>query len=215
MKLFQKQMWWVAGVVVMGVGACAPMITPPQDIPSEIQYVLDNPTVFAQSADDPMVDTAPGTVVDEMSTLDGCWGATGVFTQEGNNPEVTNSEAYHFDSAAGTINWQIYQTISAPVVGAVSALLNPVGTYVVNAGGTGITITYTLLRGSDLQTGVIHDAPYNVDTMGTILTSGSEVLVTVDGDKMKIANGTLKDKFESQRAELIFVRFDCPTAVNP
>jgi hypothetical protein len=101
--------WWRGTVVGLGLAGLAVGLTgciftsfpvSELEIPPELQFVLDNPAQFISPADDPMETVAPGTVIDDLAELDGCWG---LMLTEGEEVEMHLAlvAVYRFDRATG------------------------------------------------------------------------------------------------------------------
>lgn len=77
------------------------------ELPEEMTFVVQNRALFVQSDDQELADVLPGTTIDELSGLAGCFGAFDVF--EGGLLSIENFEVYVFDPATDKLEFQVWQ----------------------------------------------------------------------------------------------------------
>jgi len=166
-------------------------------LPAELQVVVDDPNTFAPPPEDPLAGVAPGTVVDDLSNLTGCWG----WFEEAAGPVAAFYEAYQFDADGGTVSRWVF-TPGLLLIPPVIALDE--GSFAAVGGGR-IEIQldrYTII---DMRTGIGREFTELPEEIGTL-----EKLVTLAGDQLLIADPSYIDQETGQPVGRIFTRFDCP-----
>ncbi|MFQ5806712.1 MAG: hypothetical protein ACE5I3_09705 [Phycisphaerae bacterium] len=171
-------------------------------LPAELQVVIDDPNSFAASPDDPLAALTPGTAVDDLSGLTGCWG----WFEEaqyslGGSPPTVFYEVYQFDADVGTANrWVFTPTfLLIPPLVAVDE-----GSFSVSDQGR-IEIRldhYTII---DVRTGSGREFTDLPDAVAIF-----EKLITLSGDQLLIGGPFLVDEETGEPIGRIFTRFDCP-----
>lgn len=162
--------------------------------PPVIAYVLDHADEFAVS-DDPLAAVEPGTALDDLAGLSGCWGS---YERQdwfqGQLPAFESWEAYHFDAAAGRlVRWVV----------TANWLFMP-GAFSISEE------TYTIAEGGRLRLQSDRYTIYDLRTGEgrTATPSGAfdelEVRVTLAGDRLLLADP------ENRPAGRVFRRFACP-----
>jgi len=193
----------VLGATLMSGGCLLPG-TPVtvSELPPQLQAIADDPNSFLAPADDPLANITPGTPIDDLSELTGCWGTYGAgeLLEDGSRYDVFY-EAYQFDADAGTVNRWVFTAawLFVPPVVVIDE-----GTYrVLDDGRIEIQVDrWTLV---DLDTGVgrrFEDLPE--------LVSVTEKLITLDDDQILLGVPWFVDEQTGQPAGRIFRRFDCP-----
>ncbi len=73
-----------------------------ESLEPELAFVVDNRELFAYDGSEPLYNLPPGTVMDDISDLDGCWG-TALFTKSnfGDRPLFALYFVHKFDAATG------------------------------------------------------------------------------------------------------------------
>ncbi len=172
------------------------------ELPAELQIIVDDPSSFTPSPDDPLGDLAAGTAVDDLSHLTGCWGwfEQAGSAREGSAPTAFY-EVYQFDADAGTVNRWVF-TPSFLLIPPVVAWDQ--GSFVaLDDGRIEIRLDrYTII---DMRTGTGREFTILPDDIAV-----SERLVTIDGDQLLIADPAYVAGDTSGPIGRIFTRFDCP-----
>ncbi|MFH1747997.1 MAG: hypothetical protein ABIG44_13260 [Planctomycetota bacterium] len=187
----------------------------PAAIPAIIQHVIDHRDTFVFNPADPLGDVVAGTEQDPLAQLDGCWASyfnyaapadTG--TIKAGEPLLDTYESYHFDAAAGTIEYVIYQE---DVLGTVAIFAQYTGTYTVTDPGQ-LRADWQKLTFSDPETGqtIAHEA-----TPGEEIPSW-DYRVTLSGDQLRIIHDSDVEAGDGVSAEdleyyerRVFERFSC------
>ena len=179
----------------------------------EVAEVEANREAFAQVVDHPLLSVPAGTVIDDLSGMEGCWGAyvSDEYMQQlsagGGLAEelgaVDTYFFYRFDLERGELTFQGLMRMEAPFVGAFDFAEENIYSLEITAPDT-ITV--------QLQSRLIES---NVDSPGNGLTEFApgevelfDVQVILEGEVLRI--------FESEGRslpsphEIVFFRFDCP-----
>lgn len=200
----------VAGLAVM-LSGCGTGLFPPVDvvIPAAVQVVLDNPTAFQAAADDPMQTIEPGTVVDDLNGLTGCWGT--VFSGSVSSPPAALFVAYQLDSADGSLTrWSGYVMLDGSGLWPIAQLLSAeVGSFAVT-GNSNLVFT--------VERSFVNIDPNTAQIISTLVENPQfsgpldrPALVTLDGDSMLLFIDTeTADEVNAADERAIFTRFDCP-----
>lgn len=171
-------------------------------LPPELQIVVDDPNGFTAQPDDPLADVTPGTLIDDLSGLTGCWGAFEEAEYSlGGTPLTAFYEVYQFDADAGTADRWVF-TLGFFLVPPVVAVDE--GTFsILDDGRIEIRVDrYTVV---DMRTGVGRQFSDLPDVIAVL-----EKLVTLDGDQVLIAVPYYLDEETGEPLGQIFKRFDCP-----
>ena len=179
------------------------------EVPDAAQQVLENAADFIAADNDPMETTAPGTVVDDLDTLDGCWGT--VFTEADVESQLSLFSVYHFDAAEKTyVSWAFAGLRDQGVLWPFLPLISEEsGTYELK-GDSKIEMTITRMRANTTADGGTITA-----TLQEMALDGADVtrtgLITIDGDKMLFFIGveTAAD-VDEQEERPIYFKFNCP-----
>ena len=172
------------------------------ELPAELQTVIDDPAAFSADPDDPLAAVVPGTLIDDLDGLTGCWGnyGAGEVSDQG-VPYGVFYEAYQFDAETGLANrWVLTPSwMFIP-----SMVVVDEGTYeVVETGRIEITLErYTL---TDAAIGLgrqFTDPPIEIAVI--------EKLVTLSGDELLLASPDYVDEETGDALGRVFMRFDCP-----
>ena len=207
-----KAAFTIGFVLAMWIVGCDAGLSVPIDVrvPPEVQYVFDHVADFRSPADDPLESVEPGTVMDDLAGLSGCWAK--MFTEAQVQSGLAFFAVYHFDAAAGTFTrWSLVGLESGglwPVLPVISA---ETGVFEV---ASATTIRMTVQR---------NFANMDVDT-GEVLSELREIpvereeplvrtaLVTLDGERMLLYIDTeTPEEVDADEERPIFYRFDCPT----
>lgn len=200
----------LAGTLLTTTIGCVPWMFPQVDVevPDTPRHVLENAADFIASADDPLETIEPGTVVDDLSALDGCWGTA--FTETEIQTPLAFFSVYQFDAHAGTyVRWTFYGRRDTGVLWRVVPILSEEsGTYELTSDAT-IEMTNTRLRSNVSTDGDILSTLQDSQPDGQI--PARSALITLDGDQMLffIDAETAAD-VDEQDERPIFFSFDCP-----
>ena len=197
--------------LVLGLGGCPATTTPelgnvqPQALPNELEPVLANRNAFAADSGGALENVEPGTAIDPLSNLDGCWATYYTYTAEANDnsvpagtPLVDAFEVYRFNAQSGQVEYQIYQEA---VSGTLAIFAAYEGSYTV-LDESRINVTWEQLSYSDPETGEIGTQ----DLSNQEEASGGELLVTLSGNELRLP-GEAGGAEETSR---VFYRYDCP-----
>jgi hypothetical protein len=189
----------VATTAVLAGGGCLFPGVPASltELPAELQVVVDDPSSFAQAPGDPLASVAPGTVVDDLGGLTGCWG----WYEEAAGPLVAFYEVYQFDAGNGTVSRWVF-TPGFLLIPSLFALDQ--GSFTaLDDGRIEIQLDhYTII---EMRTGIGREFTELPAEIGT-----AEKLVTLDGDQLLIAVPYYVDEQTGEPAGRIFTRFGCP-----
>lgn len=172
------------------------------ELPAQLQAVIDDPAAFSAEPDDPLAAVDPGTLIDDLDGLTGCWGvySEGAASDQG---VLYNAfyEVYQFDAASGIANRWV-MTPSWVVIPSIVVIDE--GTYeVVDTGRIQITLErYTLtatITGLGRQ---FTDPPPAIAVI--------EKLVTLSGDELLLASPDYVDEQTRKPLGRMFLRFECP-----
>ena len=183
------------------------------DLPSAVRHVAENETDFAQDSENAFGEVAPGTVMDALSGLDGCWGsyfrlvadedASGVTA---GTPLLDTCEAYSFDSATGAITYCIYQQ---SVYGTLGVYGLYEGTYTV-LDDSSINATWDHVRVRDPSTGEVQTTDFTdgADPVEWVL------LITLNGDELRVGGAEEEGEAAAEGSaadyeQRVFTRFTC------
>jgi hypothetical protein len=186
-------------------------LSPPEaGIPAEFQFVLDRAAEFIAPTDDPLQTIAPGTVLDDLSALDGCWGAW----TEGTDPSVGFGDVVHFERAAGHFTrWSGVGTTSGGLAPLFPVVAVEVGSFQVTGPATVLLVTERIQY--DVE-GPLGPWP-SLDPMVEYPLGGIErpSLVTLQGDRMLFyLDAERAGDIEEETPRMIFRRFDCAPAAS-
>ena len=91
------------GAVIVGCGITTKNLT----VPSGVAAVEAAPERFAPRLDDPLLDFPPGTTTDDLSGLEGCWGA--IIEDDEEFALASDAIFFRFDFDAGRLTHQTVQ----------------------------------------------------------------------------------------------------------
>ena len=182
------------------------------EMPITLQTVLDFREFFI-ARDHPLVDTLPGTEIDPIESLDGCWGRVEVeqLADDGSFAwEV--AEAWRIDLAAGTLDEFILKGVDGvPCLSDDRPMVQTFVNTIVETSETRIT-----LRTDDGQAAGLEDdetlGSHELAVVGVAVSIDRErfFYFTVDGDYL-ISSEEGYDPQEPLRADMDFwVKFGCP-----
>ncbi len=201
-------------LLVAMVGCNGPLADPPE-LSAELAMVVNNKEAFAQDPNDPLMGVIAGTIMDDLSTLDGCWGAASAVEVPLNVPDADipplpfvippslgfeTFTVHVFDREASTKNTQIF---SQDALGILPLLTVISGNYTFSERNR-LVLARTEWGFIDSVTGEL--VPGSIDENST-----DRWLATLDGDRLlleSVSQGT--DEDEATEDRLIFRKFDCP-----
>ncbi len=204
----------LSSLLVVLVGCNVSVFAPP-DLPAELAMVVNNKEAFAQDPNDSHADITGGTIMDDLNTLDGCWGTYGTLSIELDPPgvdpatlpaivpdslEFDEGQVFIFNRDAGEMSWQ---TITVDAFGSAPVAQSFIG-------------TFTLFE--DNQINFSSDTGGFSDPLtGEIVLFTSEQadeyqwLVTLNGNRLKLQEIIPEGETRVvSRDDLVFRRFDCP-----
>ena len=169
-------------------------------LPAPLDWVMQHKETFGQG-DDPFGGAAPGTVMDDLSGLTGCWGSYELEDPfPGAVPPIGIYEVYHFDDATKQFTRWVYTD---------GVLMMP-AIYATDSG------TYELLDGGRIN---CHPDTYSAYDMSTRLGRKidnppegyfeGELYLTLKGDRLNTADSLEPDE-SGEIYRQLFRRFDCP-----
>ena len=195
--------------LVMDGGCARPVL----DVPAEVADVEANRMLFLEPADHPLLDVEPGTVIDDLTELQGCW----AFTAEGTSDEGAFQAAQfiRFDFDTGKAVRQILGRNAL-----IAFVLQDV--YALEPGSSADAVTLDLLEASADQS-----SPFLEQLAALTPNSGSrgdvaadpaqaspfDLNMVLDGDAFVIAGSTADPVSDASLPFVegrIFQRFDCP-----
>jgi len=188
---------------------------PPTELPAEVKFVLDNRGAFVTPPDNRLATVEPGTALDSLSTLDGCWGTYYRLLADGSQaaipagtPLVDSYESYHFDRATGAAKFQIYQQA---IAGAASVFVAYEGHFVVLDQGR-LRLTWEQLTFRNPATGQIEGETFTAgnspqwDLRATLAGTELRLRRETDGKVSEDIGGAAGAEY----ARRVYARFDCP-----
>lgn len=185
-----------------GCPSSTPEITIPDSVnlPALGQTIADSPATFRSNVDDTPAQT-PGTVVDDLDTLDGCFGSVLV----GDEAEPALYTAYSFDGDAGTFESVSFPgPISGGILASYPAIVINRGTFAITADGElTLTVTTQVTNFDEANSALLEDATV-VETLAS--PDVRVIAATLDGDSLILG-------FENDaggRDPITFTAFDCP-----
>jgi hypothetical protein len=172
------------------------------ELPAPLQAIVSDPAAFSTDPNHPLTAVTPGTLVDDLAGLTGCWGycSDGEMSEQGVSPWAFY-EAYQFDAETGLANrWVLSpRWLLIPALMVVDE-----GTFdVVDTGRIEITLErYTLTPGGLGFGRQFTELPTEIAVV--------EKLVTLSGDELLLASPDYVDEESGVPLGRVFVRFDCP-----
>ncbi len=187
--------------IATGCGT-VPFPAAPKDLPAELRFVTENRSRFVEDPNDPLFELPPGTIVDDLSLLDGCWAAAlPADVAVDGEPLLTLYFVYRFDAESGTFTSWIYQR---DAFGRFFTLASgDSGTFVVEDGNR-IVFTVQQTMGYDPETGEFLTAEPARDRF--------EELATLSGDRLRLHFGAADREPVDPGDDQVYTRFDCPAS---
>jgi hypothetical protein len=170
------------------------------EIPPGVASVAADSSRFAQNELHPLLSAPPGSIIDPITTLDGCWGAYA--DEKLTGAALADYEFYEFDLEAGTVKYEVLQRCCS--TGGV-ALEH--GYSIDSIDSDGIVISLTSCRAN------LHDDGSLSDCGPVESTPQLDLKITTQDDAFRFGNsGDASPDFSApHRSNLVFFRFDCPT----
>ncbi len=181
---------------LMLTNGCADFFPPPpDDLSPELAFVVENREQFLSDLDDPLFDLAAGTVIDDMSGLDGCWASAVVSDVVlGDRPLVAFYTVFRFDVHQGKYTSWLFSdqafTITANVVGAGSLSLDGDNNIVTDGAESGEIRTTQGVETSE----------------GTVVR---QALATLSGDRLRLHFGQADQDPSYPGDDELYWRFAC------
>lgn len=208
--------WSVSALGVSAVAICAtgcvggqPLFSDPDfEAPAVLQYVQDNVGEFLSDPNEPLANVAPGTVIDDLSAIDGCWGA--LFTAEVG--PYAFFVAYHFDVENGVFSR--YSTLAFSN-GAAFLRFHLVsveeGPFAFVGDNALILTDEHLLSNYDMVNNQITGTLVEIERDPNSPPVQRDALVTLDGERMLLfIDVAAPEDVTSDSDVLVFQRFECP-----
>lgn len=202
-------------LLLLPVGLCSGCAVPTIDLPPEITEVEANRTLFFTPEDDPLLDVEPGTIIDELDGLHGCWGFAAQASTDSGFYDLF--EFIRFDFEAGTAARQIL--LQNPLI-----ITLVQDNYTVSSGPEPDAVTLDLVETSwdgVVVVDVIAQELFGIPPQEprTIIDIDEAqpfaMRVVLDGDAFVITQSTarLEDALPPFVEGRIYRRFDCPDSV--
>jgi len=197
-------------LMVLVCGGCG---APALDVPAQVTEVEANRMLFLQPEDDPLLDIEPGTVVDDLAKLQGCWG---VFVQQQTTSgPFEGFEFLRFDFEAGELLRQIL--IRNPLAASVTQ-----DVFTLERGVRDDTLSLDLLEASGDFSSPLFDlfaifTPNSGSASGAVSDPANAnpftISLTLDGDAFVITASTqqVADNSFPFVDGAIYRRLDCPS----
>lgn len=196
--LFQRRVAIHLGIILL-CGACDVVpFTSPQ-IPPELQFVLDQEELFV-TKNDPLARVTPGTLMDDLDTLSGCWGQA-VTEKDGEPALIKLYSVSRFDADTGKYSsWGLQRD----VFGLIPILSIQTGTFEVVDDSRLLTIVLES-RANDPRTGeVAFAAPFEPPLVRS-------PLATLSDDALSLWYAEEAENITGDAVQfLVYRRFDCP-----
>ena len=186
----------------LGISGCAGGLLSAltsSELPAEVAYVVNNKSAFTCTQTDAGQSLEPGTVIDDLDHLTGCW----AFVVEEASKPIRFYFVHHFDVSAGEYTFWTYQQDDFGLFSMLATTSGQVAIIDENH----IALTEQERASFDPFTGgwdqVVPEPEPVTDTY----------LVTVDGDNLLLALDSEEDSQSSDDDDIPFCgirRFDCP-----
>ena len=206
---------WVGAALVTALAGCpgVPAYNVPVnsvEVPSDLQPVLNAPADFTVAKDDTLRTVTPGTVLDPLAQLDGCWG--GLLPAIRPNVDLALYTVFHFDRQTGTYqSWAAQGVRSGGLWPTLPLIVENSGTFQVQSDNT-LLLHMTHSRANLDETSghittTLNDQPLTADNP----VVDWPALATLQGDHLLLYLG-VSSAAEVSTAEdrQILTRFDCP-----
>lgn len=207
----------------------AAFATVPEEVPAELEAVQDDPARFGPE-DHPLTDVPLGTVIDDLSDLDGCWARYTRQTYEVWDTDRTDVsedvEVLRFDLAAGELHYHLFHlsrwedspdpSVWAFVSSRQRAFMTVVYDLTVVSDNM-LVIEITHAEGAAIEDNgdLVYDCGVSNGFFNVGIGSDLTSVVTVQDGYLKYMD-TLRDPEDIDLADYedsgdLFVRFDCPS----
>ncbi len=203
-----RQNCTLIGVVLLLAGVCCVsgcwLPTLWADLPAALALIMDDPNAYVADANDPLREVTPGTVMDSLAGLDGCYGAYRASSEERHGGFVgAIYEVLSFDPATNTLTRYTAQLLDGLAIVDVQT-----GAYAVADAGH---LIFTVLR---VQSNVWGDGLSDVTDDYNVLPV-YRIDATLSGDRLRTAfhmpEGDLRTpEGIADTLELIHLNFACP-----
>jgi len=203
---------WKACAAVLALGASGCFSGGSLGLPPGVAAVEENSSEFKQSSSHPLHEAAPGTVIDSLDQLYGCWGAFAgpEFVGPGLN---SNAEYYRFDLDNSSWTYQVVQR--APFSLGLELAVAAESTYSIEI------VAPDRIQAELLSSRIMSNLPgssslpgFNGEDEAEPGEVVFELQITLDGDAFKFGDSldASPDFGAPHRANLTFFRFECPEA---
>ena len=210
-RRFQAASLAIVGVVPLAGGCDGTLLSGflvdgDVDPPPVVQTVLDDLTRF-KAGDAELTANQPGTVIDDLATLDGCWAT--VFVDSSKPFNISLFEVYEFDAAANTFQrWSGLSNSAGELWPLVPVISLETGTYEVTGPAAIVLTDEHILSNYNDSTGKVTSEFYEDEGFEPL---DRPTLATLDGDQMMffIDAESAADIDEAFRHS-VHHQFDCP-----
>ena len=211
--------------IACGCTGCFPILPPlgPRegeiaDLPIEVASVEEMGSQFEQEPNHPLLTVDFGTVVDDLSNLDGCWGT---FTSREDFPVRADAEFYRFDLQLMEMTHQILQRgiPDEQAIGLMTGMNFDVLTHNVysieSTGDDHITVLWVSGR-SGVSSNMLEaleeltSDPFPPPPPSGVAHDATDVYLLLQEDALRV--GSLTSDSTAFRANRVFTRFECPDA---
>ncbi|MGB0716309.1 MAG: hypothetical protein ACPGXK_10545 [Phycisphaerae bacterium] len=207
---------WGSGIILsalagsmMLTGCDTPVVSVDTQIPATLQAIIEDSTAF-DGSESALIDVDAGTVAEDPSTLDGCWGnfrttdvgADSNEAQAFGTTSIQEVTAMVFDASAGELSVLVLLQNGGGNVALVNVLS---GTFTVTEGNA-LTQNVTEAGITDPATGELTTS--SVDQATPIM---NDWLITLSEDELKVVRVGVDGEVDQDDA-LILSRFTCPSA---
>ena len=177
-------------------------------VPVAVQTVLADRAAFEPGADDPLAQVEPGTVMDDLAVLDGCWGT--VFTSSDFTINVGFFVVYQFDNTAGTFTrWSGMANAAGELWPLMPLLSVETGSFTVEGPAAIVLTDEHMYTNIDPVTSQVSDTLYEVGALAVPMDR--PVIVTLSDDSMLLyIDVETVDDIDPTEQRPIFYKFDCP-----
>ncbi|MCG3138155.1 MAG: hypothetical protein HJJLKODD_02015 [Phycisphaerae bacterium] len=204
MSMIRRSGWLSLSLAAMTLVGCGGVTyVPPVNLPDEIEFVRDNRGDFAQSADDVLAETEPGTVIDPLTNIVGCWGSFAQIDITNGSQTLPSDDYQYFRyNEDESFEYQVLSVAEDPSIGEIEIYAGRSGTYVLS-GDNGLAVTVTENEVSNPSTG-------EIQTVAQDNQEPVDYVVSISGGELRLV---LAERAESgdlaDRDNIVLKRFDC------
>lgn len=182
----------------MGTDGTAELMIP-DSVARELTFVVSNGEDFAFDADDPLLERAPGVVVDDLNDMDGCWGVALLGPSLGGAENLFSLyHVFRFDKENGTLTSWLLQT---GALGSLALATEQTGTYELQDGNLLIEQYDSI----EVIWATAEDLP-----VSELSARSLESVATLDGNRLRLRYGSADREPSDPLDESVYLQFDCP-----